>query len=201
MSVWDHRGSKHGNKSGPWTERRPPVRRWGRNQWTEKEKTDRRKTRMSGIKPPILWSDNGPGYGRQGPAWDLRWADSNDWEWLKGQKAKIIWNLHSRIWCLDCDDSSWAELGQYVASPCVLGIVTAWWSQGSQFLKWGLRILRTGVTGEQGKKLHGLCLFFFNRLLEIQFTHHTIFPVQVYLSIVLIYYSFFSHHYSQLRNI
>lgn len=90
-----------------------------------------------------------------------------------------------------------------MASPCGLGIVTAWWFQGSQFLKWGPGF-QEQVPSEQEKSCMAFfCLVFFpfNNLMEIQFTYHTIFPFKMYLSVVSMYSEFFNYHYSQLQNI
>lgn len=121
-------------------------------------------------------------------------------------KAKIIWRLlHSCIWYLGCNDSraGLSELGQHMATPCALGIVTAWWSQGSQFLKWGPGFQKQVPSEQEKSCMAFFCLVFFpfNNLMEIQFTYHTIFPFKKYLSVVSMYSEFFNHHYSQLQNI
>lgn len=90
-----------------------------------------------------------------------------------------------------------------MATPCALGIVTAWWSQGSQFLKWGPGFQKQVPSEQEKSCMAFFCLVFFpfNNLMEIQFTYHTIFPFKKYLSVVSVYSEFFNHHYSQLQNI
>lgn len=98
-------------------------------------------------------------------------------------KAKIIWRLlHSCIWYLGCNDSraGLSELGPHMASPCGLGIVTAWWSQGSQFLKWGPGFQKQVPSEQEKSCMAFFCLVFFpfNNLMEIIVYIPYNFPIQ-----------------------
>lgn len=145
---------------------------WGRRKtrrmiFTSHPQTEWYKTTTILLCSQVLWSDPGTGMaGMPGALVGKTLMTGSD------SKAKIIWRLlHSCIWYLGYNDTraGLSELGQHMASPCGLGIVTAWWFQGSQFLKWGPGF-QEQVPSEQEKSCMAFfCLVFFpfNNLMEI----------------------------------